>query len=152
MQLQEEPRSRRRSNDALQDVARNTGEKEHAGRAFFGLAPGEKHPSEFHPRPLPDELKLTVWLVLSAVVVALVVILVGSAIHRPTRLIVPSFGGQCPSFAVHNTELGICERTALTWWDQIPMAVWFFYAGLAAALVVITPFLAYRVKHRTGQI
>jgi len=32
------------------------------------------------------------------------------------------------------------------------MTVWFFYAGVAATLVVITPFLGYRAKHRTEQV
>jgi hypothetical protein len=36
------------------------------GRAFIGLSPDEKHPSEFRPRRLPDEPMVTVWLVIGA--------------------------------------------------------------------------------------
>jgi len=89
--------------------------------------------------------------VLAAVVVALIVIFVGSAIHTPTRLIVPSFRGQCPSFAVLDVQAGVCVQTVLTWWDRVPMAVWLFYAGLAAAIVMTAPFLVYRIKGRRSQ-
>jgi hypothetical protein len=32
------------------------------------------------------------------------------------------------------------------------MTVWFVYAALAATIVMIAPFLVYRVKRRTGQL
>src|SRR6476646_3003684 len=122
------------------------------GRAFIGLSPEEKHPAEFRPSPIPDEPTVTVWLVLAAVVVALVVIFVGSAIHTPTQLIEPVFRGQCPSGGVFDAQAGMCVLTEQTWWDRVPMTVWCFYAALAAAIVMTAPFLVYKGKRRTGQV
>ena len=53
------------------------------GRWFIGLSAEEKHPSEFQPSRLPDEPKVTAWLVIGAVVAALAVIAVGYWIDHP---------------------------------------------------------------------
>lgn len=124
-----------------------------AGRALLGLSPGERHRAEFQPSPLPDEPQVTVWLIAGAALVALAVILVGWEIHQPALDSLPMHHGLCgPYGTVPMTQGPRCPRPDLTWWQRIPMTVWFVYAGLAAALVVIGPFIAYRVKHSTGQV
>jgi hypothetical protein len=121
-------------------------------RTYIGPRPKASHPAEFNPSPLPEEPKVTVWLVVAAVVVALVVIFVGSAIHTPTQFTTQAFRGTCPSGGVFDTRAGGCVVTERTRWDRVPMTVWFVYAALAATIVMIAPFLVYRVKRRTGQL
>ena len=127
------------------------------GRAFIGLSPGERHRAEFEPTPLPDEPEITVWLVAGAVLVALAVFLLGWLIHQPAlesmRIIRQGPNrGLCPYGIVPNERAPACPLLNLRWWSRIPMTVWFVYAVLAGTLVMIAPFLVYRVKCRTGQV
>ncbi|HEX3298570.1 MAG TPA: hypothetical protein VHW68_00485 [Actinomycetota bacterium] len=122
------------------------------GRAFIGLSPSERHRAEFEPQPLPDEPEVTVWLVAGAVFVALLVIGVGFEFHLPATRSFPVHHGLCPSGTLPSPHGTACPRLDLSWWNQISMTVWFVYAALAAALVMITPFLVYRVKRKTGQV
>lgn len=127
------------------------------GRVFIGLSAREKHRAEFEPSPLPDEPQITVWLVAGAILLALAVVLVGWLIHQPAldSLRILHGGpnrGLCPYGAVPNVQAPACPRPDLTWWERIPMTLWFGCAGVAAALVIATPFLLYRVKRTTGQV
>ena len=122
------------------------------GRASIGLSPGERHRAEFQPSPLPDEPQVTVWLVAGAVLVALVVILVGWEFHQPVLHPFKPIHGLCGRYGTLPDAAGMCPRPDLIWLNRIPMAVWFVYAALAATLVMITPFLVYRVKRSTGQV
>lgn len=122
------------------------------GRAFIGLSPEEKHPAEFHPSPLPDEPQITVLLVAGAVLVALAVIVIGYNLHQPATKSFPVLHGLCPSGSLPSDHGPACPRLDLSFWNQISMTVWFVYAGIAAALVVVAPFLVYRVRRSTGRI
>lgn len=122
------------------------------GRAFIGLSPGEKHRAEFETNPLPDEPQITVWLVAGAVLVALVVVLIGWEFHQPVLHSLEPIRGLCGRYGTLPNAEGMCPRPDLTWLNRISMTVWFVYAALAATLVMITPFLVYRVKRNTGQV
>jgi hypothetical protein len=113
------------------------------GRWFIGLSAGEKHPSEFQPSRLPDEPEITFWLVLGAVVAALAVIALGYVIDHP---IPPS---SCDWFTKNP---GVRCPEPKRWGSDIPMTVWFSLSALVATLVLVTPFLAYQFKRRTGRI
>lgn len=119
---------------------------------FTGLSPHEKHPSQFAPSPLREEPRVTVWLVLAALVVALVVIMIGFKFHQPMLDRLQPVRGVCGQYGTLPGADGMCPRADLTWWNRVPMRVWFFYAALAAMIVMIAPFLVYRVKRRTGQV
>jgi hypothetical protein len=122
------------------------------GRAFVGLSPDEKHPSEFSPGPLPDEPQVTVWLVAAAIGVGLLVIWIGSLVHAPATASFPVHHGLCPNGAVPFDHGPACPHLDVRWWNRISMTVWFVYAALAAGLVMTGPFIAYGVKRTTGQV
>jgi hypothetical protein len=127
------------------------------GPILIGVSADEKHRAEFEPAPLPDEPQVTVLLVAGAVVVALAVLLVGWLIHQPAldSLRILHQGpdrGLCPYGAMPNVQGPACPRPDLTWWERIPMTVWFVGAGVAGALVIATPFLLSRVKRGTGRV
>ena len=121
-------------------------------RTYIGPRPEPSHPAEFNPSPLPDEPEFTVLLVVVAVIVALLVVLVGSNLHAPATISLQIINGLCPNGAVPNTQGIACPSPTLSFWNRLPMTVWFVYAVLAAGLVVIAPFLVYRVKPKTGQL
>ena len=122
------------------------------GRAFIGLSPDEKHPAEFNPGPLPDEPQITVLLVAIAVIVALLMIFVGHNIHEPATRSLPLIHGLCPNGSTPNLQGVACPRPNPSFWNRIPMTVWFVYAGLAAAIVIAAPFIVYAVKRSTGRV
>ena len=113
------------------------------GRWFIGLSADEKHPSEFQPSRLPDEPKVTAWLVIGAVVAALAVIAVGYWIDHP----IPQT--DCP-WVTTNPEVACPEPKQ--WGSDIPMMVWFSLGALVATLVLAAPFLVYGFKRQTGRI
>jgi hypothetical protein len=120
------------------------------GRAYIGLDPHDKNPSEFQTSRLPDEPQVTVWLVVGAVVVALVVLFIGYSIHLPSTYSTDPVDGMC--WDGSPVDRFGCPHVPVSWGMNIPMAVWFAVAALAATLVICTPFLWYEVRRRTGRI
>jgi CDP-diglyceride synthetase len=122
------------------------------GRMFIGLSPDEKHPAEFRPRRLPDEPKLSVWLVIGAVAVALAVIVVGAMIHYPATIPPGLHDGVCPNGSPPDFRGAPCAPPQVYLVNAIPIAVWCAVAALAATLVLTAPFLVYELKRRTGRL
>src|SRR5262245_30116735 len=110
------------------------------GRAYIGLSLQDENSSEFQTSRLPDEPQVTAWLVVGAVVAALAVVLVGAMIHWPATRHHGLHHGLCNGPPLSHTGEP-CLPPHLNRANRIPMAVWFALAGLAATLVICTPFL-----------
>jgi len=121
-------------------------------RGFSGLSPYEQHPAEFGPSPLPDEPQVTVPLVVVAVIVAFLVVLIGSNLHAPATVSLQIINGLCPNGSVPNAQGVACPSPDLSFWNQVPMILWFVYGGVAAAIVIAAPFLVYAAKRWTGRV
>src|SRR3954452_25051975 len=97
------------------------------GRAFIGLDPREKHPSEFRTSRLPDAPQITRWLIVGAVAAALGVVELGSAIHYNATLPKAPVDGICWNDSPV-VQGGVCPPIPHTPGMWIPMVVWYLAA------------------------
>ena len=86
--------------------------------------------------------KVTMWLVLGAVVATMAVIAIGYWIDHPA------------SDCLHRIDAGqvIACPEPKQWGSDIPMTVWISLGALVATIVLTLPFLVYELKRRMRRL